>query len=56
MTVIKIVIRFCNNIESFVIKSINVQGDFYFVQGGISKIGKRDVTFIREMRVPKGNG
>ena len=28
MTVIKIVIRFCNNIESFVIKSINMQGIF----------------------------
>ena len=28
-------------------KSINVEGGFFFVE----KVGKRDVTFIREMRV-----
>ena len=39
MTVRKIFIKFCKNIESFVMKS---------------KIDKRDVTFIREMRVHTG--
>ena len=43
ITVRKIFIRFCKNIKSFVMKSINVQGGFLFC--------KRDVTFIREMRV-----
>ena len=61
MTVRKIIIRFCKNIESFAMKSINVQGVFLFCAGWIfvlcrvefSKIGKHDVTFIREMRVSK---
>ena len=54
MTVRKIVIRFCKNIETFVMKSINVQGGFLFLcRVEFSKIGKRDVTFIREMRVDK---
>ena len=33
MTVRKIFIRFCKNIESFVMKSINVQGGFLFCAG-----------------------
>ena len=52
MTVRKIFIRFCKNIESFVMKSINMQGGiFVLCRVEFSKIGKRDVTFIREMRV-----
>ena len=52
MIVRKIFIRFCKNIESFVMKSINVQGGFLFCAGwNFQKIGKRDITFIREMRV-----
>ena len=53
MTMRKIIIRFCKNIESCVIKSINVQGDFCLCRVEFSKIGMRDVTFIREMRVNK---
>ena len=35
-------------------KSVNVQGGFLFcARVEFSKIGKRDVTFIREMRVAK---
>ena len=33
MTVRKIVIWFCKNIETFVMKSINVQGGFLFCAG-----------------------
>ena len=33
MTVRKIFIRFCKNIESFVMKAINVQGGFLFYAG-----------------------
>ena len=52
MTMRKIVIRFCKNIETFVMKSINVQGGFLFFAGwNFPKIGKRDVMFIRGMRV-----
>ena len=52
MTVRNMVIRFCKNIESFVMKSINMQGGiFVLCRVEFSKIGKRDVTFIREMRV-----
>ena len=40
----KIVIRFCKSIESFVMKSINVQGEFMLCRVEFSKIGKRDVT------------
>ena len=40
------------NIESFVMKSINVQGGFMLCRVEFLKIGKRDVTFIRERRVP----
>ena len=32
---VKIFIRFCKNIETFVMESINILGDFCFVQGGI---------------------
>ena len=32
-------------------KSINVEGGFFFWRVEFFKIGKRDVTFIREMRV-----
>ena len=40
------------NIKSSVMKSINVQGGiFVLCRVEFSKIGKRDVTFIREMRV-----
>ena len=50
MIVRKIFIRFCKNIESFVMKSINMQGGFLFCAGwNFPKMGKRDVTFIREM-------
>ena len=52
MTERKIFIRFCKNIGSFAMKSINVQGGFLFLcLVEFSKIGKRDVTFVREMRV-----
>ena len=51
MTVRKFFIRFYKNIESFVMKSINVQGGFMLCRVEFLKIGKRDVTFIREMRV-----
>ena len=33
-------------------KSINVEGGFFLWRVEFFKIGKRDVTFIREMRVP----
>ena len=33
MTVKKIFIRFCKNIENFVLKSINVRGGFLFCAG-----------------------
>jgi len=46
--VIKIVIRFCKNIETFVMKSVGI---FVLCRVEFSKIGKRDVTFIREVRV-----
>ena len=52
MTVRNIIIRFSKNIERSVMKSINMQGDFVLCRVEFSKIGKRDVTFIREMRVP----
>ena len=45
MTVRKIIIRFWNNVRHFS-NEINKRG------GGFFKIGKRDFTFIREMRVP----
>ena len=32
-------------------KSINVEGGFFFWRVEFFKIGKRDSTFIREMRV-----
>ena len=48
MTVRKIFIRFYKNIESFVMKSINL---FVLSRVEFSKIGIRDVTFSREMRV-----
>ena len=53
MIVRKIIIRFCKNIESFVIKSILIRagGIFVLCRVEFSKIGKRNVTFIREMRV-----
>ena len=38
-------------LESFVMKSINVEGDFFLWRVEFFKIGKRDFTFIREMRV-----
>ena len=53
MTVRKIFIKFCKNIKSFVMKSINVQGNFVLCRVEFYKIGKRDATFIREMRVIK---
>ena len=53
MTMRKTVIRFCKNIKSFVMKSINVQGNFVLCRVEFYKIGKRDATFIREMRVIK---
>ena len=37
--------------ESFVIKSINIEGGFFLWRMEFFKIGKRDFTFIREMRV-----
>ena len=52
MTMRKIVIRLLKNIERFVMKSINMQGEFMLCRVEFYKIGKRDVTFIREMRVP----
>ena len=61
MTMRKIIIRFCNNIESSVRKicnEINIRaGGFLFcvLRVEFSKINKRDVTFIREMRVPYMN-
>ena len=33
------------------IKSMNVEGEFFLWRVEVFKIGKRDVTFIREMRV-----
>ena len=52
MTVRKIFIRFCKNIESFVMKSIT-GWIFDLCRVEFSKISKRDVMFIREMRVSK---
>ena len=52
MTVRKIIIRFCTKIERSVMKSINMKEDFYLCRVEFSKIGKRDVTFIREIKVP----
>ena len=60
MTVRKIVISFCKNIESSVrlwkvCNEINKRTGRIFVLCRVefSEIGKRDVTFIREMRVEK---
>ena len=51
MIVRKIVIRFCNNIRLFS-NEINKRGGGIFLWRVESfKIGKHDVTFIREMRV-----
>ena len=54
MTVKKIFIRFRKNIESF-FNEINKRAGWIFVLFRVefSKIGKCDVTFIREMRVHK---
>ena len=51
MTLRKIFIRFCKNIKSF--NEINKRAGWIFVLCRVefSIIGKRDVTFIREMRV-----
>ena len=37
--------------ESFVMKSINMEGGFFLWRVEFSKIGKRDFTFIKEMTV-----
>ena len=52
MTVRKIVIRFCKNIGKFC-NEINKRGGgiFFLWRVEIFKIGKRDFTFIREIRV-----
>ena len=51
MTVKKIVIRFCKNIGKFFIEINKHGGGFFFWRVEFFKIGKRDFTFNREMRV-----
>ena len=51
MTTKKIFIRFCKNIESFVMKSLNVQGGFLFCAGWNSPKSVSLFSFIRQMRV-----
>jgi hypothetical protein len=51
MTVRKIVIRFCKNIGQFFIEINKHGGGFFLWRVEFFKIGKRDFTFNREMRV-----
>ena len=50
MTVRKSVIRLCKNIEKFCNKVNKRGGGFFLCRVEFFKIGKRDLTFIREMR------
>jgi hypothetical protein len=49
---VKTVIRFCKNIRKFCNEINKCAGWIFFLcRVEFSKIGKRDITFIREMRV-----